>query len=642
MEQNADTNEERKFPVMTLTSIKNRFAKWDGWGQPDPDGDVPKNAVVSNALLPEDEFQQFYLSSRGGLMVLAPPYNIRLLDRLAQENNALSPCIEAMVTNIEETGYDFEAKADDANAEDDSKIEALRDFFSQPWPGESFTSIRKRLRRDLERTGNAYLEVIRNPQDEITFLRHVDSKMVRLVTLDQAVPVVKKVRRNGKDVSVTMMIRERRFCQLLHGQTLIYFREFNSSRDVNKLTGEWAKKGERLPANVRGSEMIHFMVLPDTYTPYGLPRWINQLPSVIGSRKAEEYNLEFFDNGGVPPVLILLQGGTLQPEMRDGLESKLGRGTATHRNRVQVMEVMPSGGTFNAPNNVKVTVERFGAERQDDAMFEKYDDKCETRIRRSFRLPPIFVGQAQDYSFATAVASYAVAEAQVFAPERSSFDEHISIKLIEDMGYADYKLVSKPLAIQDSVVKLQGITAAQATGAVDPEDVIYEINDAVGTNLKYQAPPDPQPATETSGDIFSPGNTPNGEDLALGGNPKGAPSKMGFTAGGAAGAKGGGSSIGAVNAAADPSGAAKADVAAGAALRMIASLRKRDIEGLDSYIQLTRGFNDTARRAFLDSLVTAHFPETGVAVDGLADLADATMAVIAKNGGARGCDHGAH
>jgi hypothetical protein len=33
-------------------------------------------------------------------------------------------------------------------------------------------------------------------------------------------------------------------------------------------------------------------------------------------------------------------------------------------------------------------------------MFEGYDAKCEVRVRRSFRLPPIFVGEASDYSFA--------------------------------------------------------------------------------------------------------------------------------------------------------------------------------------------------------------------------------------------------
>ena len=41
--------------------------------------------------------------------LLEPPYKLRMLDRLSQENNALLPCIEAMVTNVDGTGYDFES-----------------------------------------------------------------------------------------------------------------------------------------------------------------------------------------------------------------------------------------------------------------------------------------------------------------------------------------------------------------------------------------------------------------------------------------------------------------------------------------------------------------------------------------------------
>ena len=90
--------------------------------------------------------------------------------------------------------------------EDDTQIEALKEFFDQPWPGVSFTTIRKELRRDVERTGNAYLEVLRNAQDEIVFLRHVDAKMMRLMKLDDAVPVEQTLRRKGAEAKVTVML----------------------------------------------------------------------------------------------------------------------------------------------------------------------------------------------------------------------------------------------------------------------------------------------------------------------------------------------------------------------------------------------------------------------------------------------------
>jgi PBSX family phage portal protein len=363
-------------------------------------GSNPGNAVQPNAFEAEDEYQQLYVGATRDQGIIQPPYMLRTLDRLSLENNALGPCIEAMVTNVDGTGYVFEAEDQQTeDAGDDVKVGELDDFFREPWPGVSFGSMRKVVRRDLERTGNGYLEVLRNAQDEIAFFRRVDSKMMRLLRLDDAVPVKQMVLRKGVAVGINVMTRERRYCQLVNGVSLMYFKEFGSQRDLHKKTAAWAKPGERLPANMRATEIIHFTVLPDSHTPYGVPRWINQIPSVLGSRKAEEFNLEFFENGGIPPVIILLQDGTLQAETRQALES-MTTGDAARNNRVQILEVVGTGGNVDTAPNARVTVERFGAERTNDSMFEKYDQRCEERVRRSFRMPPIFVGQSKDYNFA--------------------------------------------------------------------------------------------------------------------------------------------------------------------------------------------------------------------------------------------------
>jgi len=447
------------------------------------------NSIQSNTSTVEDEFSGFYgEGTTDGWQVIKPPFDLRQLDRMPQENNALMPCIEALVTNIDGTGYDFEVKGDRAEDKADMEfIKQIEEFFDEPWPGMSFTTIRKNIRRDIEKLGNGFIEVIRNPQDEIVFLNYMDAKLTRLVKYDAPILVEQTVRRNGQDITINLSKRERRFCQIINGNQLTYFKEFGASRDLNKHTGKWAEVGERLPAKERATEVLHFTAVPDTNTPYGIPRWIGQTPSVLGSRKAEEYNLDFFDNGGVPPVLILLQGGQLQPETNKALDMKMNGGSATSRNRVQVLEIMPTDGTFDRPSSSRVTVERFGAERQNDSMFEKYDEKCEIRVRRAFRLPPIFVGAANDYSFASAAASYQVAEAQVFKPERDEFDEIINVTLMKELA-PDYKFVSKPLVIEDATLKLRAIELAVGIGGAEKEDAIYEINEAAGTNIKYAGP----------------------------------------------------------------------------------------------------------------------------------------------------------
>jgi hypothetical protein len=117
-------------------------------------------------------------------------------------------------------------------------------------------------------------------------------------------------------------------------------------------------------------------------------------------------------------------------------------------------------------------------------MFEKYDDRCEIRIRRSFRLPPIFLGQTAAYNFATAFASYVVAEAQVFKPERDAFDEIISMRLLAAMGYDGYRLKSNPLVIEDATLKLQGVEVIAGMNQVEPGDIVEAVNKIVGTHIK--------------------------------------------------------------------------------------------------------------------------------------------------------------
>lgn len=443
-----------------------------------------ENAVLqSNAALPEDEFLAYYLGAENDSNVIMPPYDLRRLSQLVQENNTLGQCIAAMEVNVDGTGYVIDKMgqvSSDIMVEQDATQKSLMDFFSEPYPGLSFTTIRRQIRRDLETTGNAYLEVIRNPQDEIVFLRRIDSIMMRLVRLGEPELVKKKVRRNGKLVEINVSVRERKFVQKVMAR-LIYFKEFDCQRDMDKYTGKYAEKGTRLPAAQRATEIIHFTCNEDVSTPYGLPRWIPQIPSILGSRKAEIHNLEFFDSGGIPPVVVFLTGGGLTPQVRKQVEGVFA-GTNT-KSRGAVVEVQPISGNLDSTGTAGVRVERFGAERQNDSMFEKYDAKCEERTRGSFRLPPLFVGKAQDYSFATAYASYVTAEAQVFVPERMEFDEQINVKLIKAMA-PEYVFRSLNMTVKDVEVQLKALTLLVTGMAIGPDALLEAVNEVAHINAK--------------------------------------------------------------------------------------------------------------------------------------------------------------
>ena len=443
----------------------------------------------------DDPFTQLGMTGLGEKgQVIEPTYQMTTLRALTHQNNTLLQAVSAMEVNIDGTGYELNRKDKEVfSEEDEKKAKKIFEFFDEPWPGQSFVTIRRELRRDLETTGNAFLEVIRNNKGEIVFLRHIDSMLMRFMKLEDAVPVSKKIRRGGSEINVKVLERQRKYAQIIGDTKVRFFKDFGVERELNAETGEWAGEEAATLSNANGAnnsadtaqkpilqidkanELLHFSVIRDVLTPYGVPRWINNLPSVLGSRKAEEFNLEFFDHGGLPPAMILIQGGQLSNEARTTLTNYLA-GKAALKQRGIIAEIFAASGDLGSAGNVKVSVERFGDERQKDAMFATYDKNCAEHVRISFRLPPMFLGLSEAYNFATAYTAYMIAEAQVFLPERDEFDEKLNLTIMKELS-EDYVFKSKSLNVVDVEAKLKAMEMSKEYQ--NPSDFIDQLNDIV-------------------------------------------------------------------------------------------------------------------------------------------------------------------
>jgi len=456
---------------------------------------LPVGTITSNALAIEDDFQGMYgvvlSGSVNDAIVLEPPFNPNQLEKLTLHNNTLGPCISAMEINIDGTGFEIINKADPDNEspdEADTIVQQAIDFFNQPYIGESFTSIRKKLRVDREKVGYGCLEVIRDPKGQVIFVRHIDAKTVRLIKLGAAVPVTRKIMRGGKEVQAKIGMRFRRFVQRL-GTTSVYFKEFQADMDLDVNTGKWAEPGTKIPFEQQATELLYFPLGKDVTTPYGVPRWIEQMPSILGSRQAEENNLDFFESGGVPPFIMIVQGGILAAETKDAIENQLAANGGA-KQRGLVVEAFSSSGTLDDSNTVKVSVEKFGAGASNnrDSSFENYDAKCEARIRRSFRISPIFLGGVESFNYASAVASYMLAETQVFKPERDAFDEVVNLKLLPEIlgpeKAAKIQFRSIPITVNDAEQKLKAIGMAAEKQAINKGEYVNKLNEVTGLNIQ--------------------------------------------------------------------------------------------------------------------------------------------------------------
>lgn len=439
--------------------------------------------VMATLLDSEDQFFRDYMRISDGPSLIAPPIAPERLERLVAENNSVEPCIAAMTTNISCTGYELaltEGTEADLSEADKEERKGLWEFFRECAPRTSFLKVRKQLRRDLHTTGNSYMVVERTATGDIAFVRRAPAKSMRLIKLDEPVPVVIKTMRMGKEVEFTTMRAERRYVQKI-GTKKVYYKEYGSQRDLDRTTGEWSEAGS-LPANRRAHEVIHDKDIEDVKSPYGMPRWITQLPSVLGSRMAEEHNLAYFQSGGVPPVMVFITGGLVSEEVAKALNSYLD-GSSKDKQRGIAVEV-PSSGNLDNERPASVSVEKFGTQDA-DSTFEKYLEQNEKRIRRAFRLPSIFLGMSDSYNFATAHASYVVAEAQVFAPERDEEDERINMTIMREIDPSGkWKLVSNPLSVQDVNLQLRALQMLAAIRGVAVADIVDGISMVAGLGIE--------------------------------------------------------------------------------------------------------------------------------------------------------------
>lgn len=455
-----------------------------------------QEVMPSNLLEPDNRFQKI-TSGLSAARVIKPTYDPLVLKRLTQRNNALLQAIEAYKVNIDGSGHGFRRTdgepIDDADKESD-QYKTAESFFKEPFLRQSMVSLRREIRDDLESTGNAYMEILRNTEGEFSMLKHAPSVNMRLLELDNPQPVELEIERNGKPDTVITLMRFRRFVQVM-GTKFVYFKEHGAPFDLNKNTGEWAVPSgsdfdteeadeateEPIAEEDKATEMLWLKVGKDPDTPYGVPRWINQMPSVLGSRKAEEANLDFFNRGGIPPVAIFVGGGAVGEKNEKQIRAMLS-GKGQNEQGIAVISVQSSSGSLDKVAAPQIKVERFGSEQQNDSLYENYDRKSEERVRAAFRLPQLFVGRTESMNFATAFASYVVAEDQVFQPNREEFDHIVNRVIMPMLGVTDYEFFSKPVSITSAEVKLKA--ASLVRDKSDGDSFMEQINDIAGTDFK--------------------------------------------------------------------------------------------------------------------------------------------------------------
>ena len=489
--------------------------------------DVSKSAGAANGIttgtapgkseaLPEDPFESLASQNR----IITPPFDLLVLSMMSESSSELGQCIESMGVNIHGTGHRFVSRlrmdeivpTSSEHGESQGKISAaqlsiadkareervrLINFFTYA-TAESFVEFRRKLSTDLEHTGNAYFEVIRNAANEIQGFTHIPSYQMRLGKVeDEQLEVERNIIELQTDGSVQIkkqriIKRFRKYVQSrvtstartnasVVGYKVVWFKEFGDPRLISKLDG--MEKNNLLDSE-RANEIIHLKIYCPR-SPYGLPRYIGNLLAIFGDRASEEINWITFKNNNVPSMIIAVSNGYLTQgtldRIKDFVESQV-KGSDNY-SKFLIIEAEGTDEDGEDGGHVRIDVKPLTANQQDDAMFQNYSKENQDRIRRAFRLPPILIGDTKAYSKSVAESSRKIADEQIFKPERDGFDELINRIIFPEMGIVYHKFRSNTPNTTDNTQLVKILGGAERTGGITPRIARFIIEDILGVTL---------------------------------------------------------------------------------------------------------------------------------------------------------------
>lgn len=447
------------------------------------------------------------IDATGGLIIV-PPYDPARLLEIIEQSNAIRPCIDAYVTNVVKPGWEVTSSRREVTI-NASEQDELLSFIEYPNSDQDLCAVLEPVIRDRESIGYGFLEVIRDLSNNISLLRHAPALLTRLgVKHAEEVQVHYTILRGRRVTTVNEYRRFRKFVQRVNART-VWFKEFGDPRRMNRNTGIF--EGENgYERGFDATEIIHFK-LPSN-EPYGVPRWINQLPSVLGSREAEEVNMRYFQDNTVPPMMLTVSGGRLTAGSYRDLTNMFASNTGADRqHRIMIVEAVGEGDSLGEKGSpIQMKVEKLTDARQSDSLFSDYDKSNMAKVRSAWRLGAVLVGMGNETNYANAQVAIALAEAQVFGPERNDLDEVLNKLIVngyKGLSLKTCKLVSRVPPVSNPDLVIKALTALNVMGAVTPRAAI----DVANTFLQAELPQYPkkgesgyerwmdQPITITSG-----------------------------------------------------------------------------------------------------------------------------------------------
>lgn len=412
---------------------------------------------------------------------LYPPIDLIGLAVMVDESTILPQCVRAYKSNIAGFGIEIRYKDDYADKDETPEMKAEWERATEVLDLLSIEQESKEVFEDLiearEIYGCSYLEVIRNLSGEVVqidFIRDTPS-----ITKTKPLEPYVDVDYFYKDHIVQRKRRFRKYKQQVGGKT-VYYKEFGDPRMMDNRTGDYIGNGKGLDLKYQANEIMEFAISTPAY---GKVRWLGQVLTVDGARRAEALNNNYFVNGRHTPLLIMVKGGSLTDDsfakLQGYMDDTKGE-SGQHAFMVLETEASDNRTGFNNDNRPEIEVKDLAAILQKDELFQEYLSNNRRKVQSSFQLPDLYVGYTTDFNRATAQTAMEVTEKQVFQPERRSLAWAINNRLLNgyQFKYVEVYFREPDITNPDDLFKI--LTVCNNAGGLTPNKAKAIAYDALG------------------------------------------------------------------------------------------------------------------------------------------------------------------
>lgn len=383
------------------------------------------------------------LNGYGLYETVEPPYNMEALAQLYESSAPNKAAIDAKAANIVGLGYHFaESRATEekvAGIDDVTSLERLRrklsrvkhglEDYVESWHQEdTFGETLMKVWKDVESTGNGYLEIGRSRNGRVGYVGHIPASTIR-------------VRRNRDG-----------FVQIVQNK-VVFFHNFGHRESKNPLTND-----------NNSNEILHFKKYSPRNSYYGVPDILAALIAVAGNKFAAQYNLDYFENKAVPRYALIVKGGALTKKAEEHLKDYFRRGVKG-KNHGTLYIPVPATQTGDKVDVQLVPIETGIQE----SSFGKYYMQNIKEIFMAHRVPPSKAGLTDGVNLAVAREADKTFKEQVCRPEQTRLEKHLN-KIIAEVTDV-YVLKLNEMTLTDEEMQSRILERYARINALNPNEI---------------------------------------------------------------------------------------------------------------------------------------------------------------------------